>query len=325
MSLLAFKLTPRDAPLLTFHKELPRSDTLLGSIAWALADLGYDPVETLGLAEEPKVLVSSVFPVWEGTFLFPRPLTPPPKLDWEDKKGYEKAKRLKKVKWIKPEQMEGFLRGQPLPADLGEYPGEKSEEEDSNNGRKEKKRPEPIYSSSERPRVAIPRLGGETNLFYTSVVQLREAWFGVRLRDPSVERKLVAALELLGELGLGGEATYGFGAFEISKVDFPIKEPEEPNFWVSLSLYYPKPSEWKLLRGSSSPLLAYGVETRKGRVARYGGNVFKPPILYFSEGSVFPLLGTPPFGNHVRVEFPSVPHPVYIQGSPLWLFGRTSQ
>jgi|GEM_PF-3381568 len=289
MKTLALSLSPVSGPLV-FQNELPRSDTLFGALVWAMKELGYDPGDFLGLynGKSPPLVVSSLFPrVYQKDEkceddptkpllnLLPKPLYPVPGKEFSCRKGYAEYKKRKKARWMRADAFGEAIGSGSLPHELDKYPS--------------------AGKAAERPRVRVPRTGGETELFHQRLIALPGAWLLVRGEDRWLEIAL-AGLRFIGERGLGGGITYGAGCFEVSEMDNPIQEPSEGGACVILSLYYPKPDEWQKIR--ESQVSAYKVERRKGRVDSSrvpgGTNVFKRPVLYMAEGSVLPWLGETP-------------------------------
>jgi len=299
MKSIALKLKPLSGPRLAFQNELPRSDTVFGAIVWGMRDLGENPGEFLGLynGKSPPLVVSSVFPCIykkdekDNDVPPPIPLLPKPMYmvpggeEFKDRKEYADYKKRKKARWLKPEEFNEAIKTGSLPLELEKY---------ASLGKD--------YRDFERPRVKIPRLGGETELFHQKLFVVPCAWLALRGEDEWLN-KAKAALKLIGERGLGGGITYGVGCFDIEDMEPPFKEVPDGNAWISLSLYYPKPEEWKAVR--ENPLSAYKVEYRKGRVDASrvpgGTNIFKRPVLYMAEGSVLPWLENPMPGQNPMV------------------------
>ncbi|MEO0181116.1 MAG: type III-A CRISPR-associated RAMP protein Csm4 [candidate division WOR-3 bacterium] len=308
MKTLALRLKPLSGPLV-FQNELPRSDTLFGALVWAMKELGLigDPkTEFLDLYEKsPPLVLSSVFPcAYEKDdkgedivveppryFFLPKPMYETPGGDFQDEAQYEIFKRRKKLRWLKADDFQKAVSEGSL-----ECLKDLKTDEDF------KKYPSP-GKLNERPRVRVPRTGGETDLFYQRLVILSAgAWLVMRGEDEWLD-KAKAALRFIGDRGLGGGATYGMGCFELGETDMPFEEFTDGNAWVSLSLYYPQHDEWERIR--KDPISAYRTERRKGRVdsSRLTGgvNVFKRPVLYMAEGSVLPWLDNPTPGKNPDV------------------------
>ncbi len=296
MKTLALRLKPLSGPCLAFQNELPRSDTVFGAIVWGMRDLGVDTNEFLSLynSNSPPLVVSSVFPyiqeedekdkeVLTPILLLPRPMyVVPGGEDFKAREKYAEYKKRKKAEWLQPDGFNETIAKGALPQEKSKYHS--------------------LGKPTERPRVRIPRLGGETELFHQKLFAVPFAWLALR-GDEEWLKKAKAALKLIGERGLGGGITYGTGAFEIEDMELPFQEVADGNAWVSLSLYYPKDEEWQAIR--KSPLSAYKVEYRKGRVdaSRVPGrtNIFKRPVLYMAEGSVLPWLENPAPGRNPEV------------------------
>jgi CRISPR-associated protein Csm4 len=128
------------------------------------------------------------------------------------------------------------------------------------------------------------------------------------------EQPLRGALRLLGDTGIGGERSRGWGRFRDPRweksdgLSIPLEEGVEPGYWL-LSLYAPAETDgvdWN--RGS------YTTITRSGRVenlARWGA--LKTPTEMIGEGSVL-LAPQEPRGSVLNVAPEGFEHPVYRSG-----------
>ncbi len=221
MKTLALRLKPHSGPCIAFQNELPRSDTVFGAIVWGMRDLGVDTNEFLSLynSNSHPLVVSSVFPY----ILLPRPMyVVPGGEDFKAREKYAEYKKRKKAEWLQPDGFNETIAKGALPQEKSKYHS--------------------LGKPTERPRVRIPRLGGETELFHQKLFAVPFAWLALR-GDEEWLKKAKAALKLVGERGLGGGITYGTGAFEIEDMELPFQEVADGNAWVSLSLYYPKDEE----------------------------------------------------------------------------------
>lgn len=132
-------------------------------------------------------------------------------------------------------------------------------------------------------------------------------------------------MRFLGDMGLGGERTYGYGEFQLEG-PLPLGAAWEPLFhlpaqrYLLTSVYFPTPAErGRLLEA----LEAWDLEERRGYVVsgRQTTTLKRKRVRFISAGSVFkqPLAGmladvTPE--NHVAL---GLPHRVYRCGLALTL------
>jgi CRISPR-associated protein Csm4 len=187
------------------------------------------------------------------------------------------------------------------------------------------------------PKVSIDRTTRATNFYQTGFVKFLHPengrndssglYFLIHFPtlDPDLENRLYAALELLGEEGLGGERSSGAGRFIATWLD--IKNESEPalkqwrqvlqfnkgNHHALLSLFWEETLRDRTLLGSTA---RYALKERGGWVV--GPQVRRRMVRMFAEGSVFPIQ---PIGaladvtpNNVRLA-----HSIYRSGISLSL------
>ena len=155
------------------------------------------------------------------------------------------------------------------------------------------------------PKVSIDRTTRATNFYHTGFVKFIHTenetsglYFLVHFPtiNLKLENNLYAALELLGEEGLGGERSSGAGRFTASRLD--IKDTSEPalkqwrevlqfnqgNHHALLSLFWEEPLRDRTLLGATA---RYCLKERGGWVV--GPQVRRKMVRMFAEGSVFPV------------------------------------
>jgi CRISPR-associated protein Csm4 len=98
--------------------------------------------------------------------------------------------------------------------------------------------------------------------------------------------KVLAALRLLRDWGIGADRTTGKGSFDFEIEDFSLNEPDikSSNAVMNLSLFHPTEAELISLKG-----IQYQLEPREGYVGFTRERRIKQPRMYFKEGSVFEL------------------------------------
>jgi CRISPR-associated protein Csm4 len=146
-----------------------------------------------------------------------------------------------------------------------------------------------LWKVEQRPRVTLGRSAQNSSIFFTGRVVFAEGcglWFAVQWQDggASLRTELADLLTDLGDSGLGGERSVGFGACKIvpgEAITWPLAENQ---LWVSLSRYLPRREETSALL---DPRAAYNLvnvggwldsNTRRGQRRR--------AIHMLSEGSV---------------------------------------
>ena len=194
------------------------------------------------------------------------------------------------------------------------------------------------FETAVRSGAAVDRLSGGVAPYRTACLEFRSgagmwalAAFADEEKQARWEGPVKAAMRLLGDTGLGGRRSCGWGrSSEVQVVDGalpalvlrpePIQEPnpeEEPKaapesaYWL-LSLFSPREAEdvdWR--RGN------YSILTRGGRVdGDFSNGALKTQSRMVAEGSVL-FAGVPPSGAALDVAPEGGPHPVYRAGFAL--------
>ena len=312
--------------------ERVRSDTLFSAWITAYARLhGGDAVEELlklfpSDVEEnkrshltPPFRLSSTFLYREVNdktiYYLPRPLQFPRNYPIDDDLGF--AKTYKGLKYLPLEiwqrwyQEEGWRESDRLQLTC------KTEKREKGYKGKELDQTG-IFSYSQAfethkiPKVAIDRITRTPNIYYTGCVQYQweqngqgvksrsGLYFILHLADETLEANLRAALNLLGEEGLGGERSSGAGRFEMTWDDLPIEWHSLLNPTMNsntsqcqslLSLFWDNTIQPDFLHHAS-----YELHQRGGWVGSTTGHQRRRQVVsMFGEGSVFtgtvPLTG----------------------------------
>lgn len=109
-----------------------------------------------------------------------------------------------------------------------------------------------LWDVEQRPRVTLGRSAQNSSIYFTGrVVYAGDCglWFGVRWQDGGAGLKNLLAdlLVDLGDSGLGGERSAGFGACKIVPGEAISLPQAAAHPWVSLSRYLPRPEETSAL------------------------------------------------------------------------------
>lgn len=247
------------------------SDSLFAALVARLAELDAGAVSPFVAAfqsESPPFVLTSAFPRAGNIRFFPAPLRPPPA---ESKPENSRPKDLKKVKFVSEEVFGKLLNGSLLAEFLGESKpalhGKSvvltpAEFEKLPEAVKESSR---IYGTERRPRVTIGRAAQNSQLYFTGRTAFHKdcgLWFGVQWFDRAPEAVFQNLLADLGEAGLGGERSTGFGKCKIESAGIlTLPDPSATGLWVSLSRYLPRADEVKTLSADGA---AYTIETVGG-------------------------------------------------------------
>lgn len=312
-----------------------RSDRLYSAVCQAMLQLGFldEWLEATARAEQPAVVLSSLFP-FQGDTLF----APPPETVWPPSPPALRTPSpvfLTKVRWsaakfVPMPVIETLLMGTPLQADQWIA--------DAESGcllRRDRPQSSPFRLAT-RARVPVDRLTGvSAEARKAACVEFEPGaglWTVVLFASAEAaavwKERLAAAFRFLCDTGLGGSRSSGWGqagAPEITEGNWPgillpkfarAKQSTEPLsslHWL-LSLYSPADSdavEWGEGR--------YGVVLRGGRVeSKLGWGAEKKTVRMVTEGSVVSAAASI-HGRAVDVAPEGFAHPVYRAGFALAL------
>jgi len=171
-----------------------------------------------------------------------------------------------------------------------------------------------IWEEKEVPRVAIDRKTNSSNIYHFGEVSFAKncgLYFMMDFRGKEYEKKVEAAMRVLGDEGIGGDRTYGKGLFKPGFKEIKMNLEPRTHF-VTLSLYYPREEEI-----SVSSERYYELVKRGGWIYSIDAkNLRRRTVRMFSEGSVFKAVaGLELYGDLANVkpkEFAE--HEVYRYG-----------
>lgn len=318
--------------------EVLPSDSLTSALINAFAVMGLaDEVMKMLRGKPPALILSSLFPYGpvlddrlgkaRRAYAMPRPMTDPVVSgDGEDFLGAQ-GKDIKKLRYLEPEDVVRWLGGGDRGLTALELSAIKERgsrlalmgEENGGGG---------WFYRELRPRVTLDRASGNSSIWLCGVVRFRPGagLYGlIALKDESKLSVLETAFRLLGDMGLGGERTYGlgefrFGGFEALEAKWPwIKEYKKVSSFVLLSRFFPNEDELKRL---SSMLLAWDIEESRGFISsgRQATTVKRKRLYFIREGAV----AVEALWGHMVDVTPQaaaelgVPHRVYRSGLGFW-------
>ena len=310
------------------------SDTLFAALVDTWAQIWPGELEGwlspfLNQPAMPPLLLTSAFPFVGEVRLFPAPASEPPVADRERWLAW--GKRAKRVRYVSERLFRAWLAGSPLDTWLddanvlqeGEVwatPEERAQMAEALGYRAD----EPagalrLWGVDIVPRVTVDRITNRSNLFYTGRVTFARPcglWFAIEMEEPWVGR-VIQALDLLADGGLGGLRSTGHGGFTWSQWQDveALPAPEEAGYVVTLSRVAPQRADLPLLRAEGA---AYRLVTVGGWCgSREGGPRKRRRVRMLAEGSVLgwrrgpmgALVDVNPVGEAFRL-----PHPVYRYG-----------
>lgn len=299
--------------------EIVHSDTLFGALCWCWTLLtGQEPEEFLRPFHEgrPPFVFSSAFPFWEEMLFVPRP---PVSLAVE---GDEEFKRdVQKASFLSCRAIEEMSRRTLSQRELKLLAHKRllalaSEAEQLDDVDKDP------WTVMQVPRVAIDRVRSASEIFHAGRLVFSESsglYLLVRILDPNAvaTKKLQSLFRLMGDEGLGGERSCGYGFFEPEFPKNTLDLPQTPAKLL-LSLYNPKDAE-ELERFDLSRS-AYRLMRRRSWVfSVHAKNLQPQAVNFFAEGSILQLRqpeSSDVCGRLVEVLHAGedVPHSVYRNG-----------
>lgn len=270
---------------------LVHSDTLHAALMNVAALTG-SPV----LEEAERLRVSSLFPFWKDIFFYPKPFLPP--LAVEREGDQEQLKEWKSVRLVS----EGLLRAwlerhvaefREIDFSLGDLAVLKSELDGK------PRLPSKVVLEELAPAAVVDRAGGGTTPYERRGLRVNTdkgcgVWFFVDLEGDSGPEfeKLITHL---GEQGLGGERSVGYGRFDVLSIDpygdVDLFSPvEDADAFLTLSLYLP--TEQEVRAGVLEDPAAYDCALRGGWIHSISGSEQRKRGLRMCvEGSVFQKVG----------------------------------
>jgi len=326
-----FKLAPRTA----FHfgqrgvgvegtQVFCHADTLFSALCLTLRELEPEGSTALtGLLDQfprqghstgpPPFRLTSAFPYAGEVLFFPKPLVPG-KL--KQKTSQEHGKTLKEVKfvsqgiftaWLNNEALDGYLEDKNLflhGGDLWVTPAERKALEVFRNEDTGKVQ---LWKSDPAPRVTVDRVTSKSAVYQAGRVRYRRVkledgelraglWVLVELLGDEQADWLTKLFTVLGDSGIGGERSAGYGQFDLDGptdfMGFGIQGRDER--WLTLAPYHPRSDELGKggVLGEDS---AYTLLLRRGWVASPEGMSLRRPLVrVLGEGSVLhhPATGT---------------------------------
>jgi CRISPR-associated protein Csm4 len=301
------------------------SDSVTSALINAFSVLGGAEEAISALAgENPSFVLSSLFPFGpsedgSGTaYALPRPLNKPPVENQEILRVL--GKDLKRIKYLAPRDFAAWTGESPLSLDEAIAIVNRSQ-----------KLAKPWNSQTDtgwwaielRPRVALDRISNNSSIWHCGALHFQSdaGLFGlVRVIDDSWKSGLSSAFKLLGDLGLGGERTYGMGSFDFSGFEplddawAPLSRSDGKQF-VLLSNFFPADDERPLLKDS---LVAWDFLETRGYVVsgRMATTLKRKRVRMIAEGSVLkrPLRGKIVDVTPDHSEAFGLTHPVYRSG-----------
>lgn len=181
-----------------------------------------------------------------------------------------------------------------------------------------------VWQRSSVPRVTIDRVHSSSNIYLMGRVAFNQEcglWLGIETDEAFINEQIESLLLHLGDRGLGGERSNGYGSFTPKELtfDWPLADGDS-SYRLLLSRFLPAPEEvGQALQDSQKPLIAYRLVTVGGWLTTPGlPHLRRKQISMLAEGSV---VAGPVNGRmaDVQPEWENFPHPVWRNGFALTL------
>jgi len=330
------------------------SDTLFAALVATLADLGGDGAVRAFIAPfeagEPPFLLTSAFPRAGDLPLLPLPFV---RLDLSETPG--RRKLFKGLRYVSPAIFHRALTGAPLDAyvqddgpgaflqqgqiwltadEIEALPEAWRDRAPAGAGRRDGGgdwlrsaegrrwlREQRVWASQPVDRVTVDRVSAAPALYRMGRTVYAPGcglWLGVQWpggSDSAASERLEGLLRHLGDRGLGGERSVGYGQFALAQAPLPLDlpAPHSGTALVTLSRYLPGPDEVPgALRGRAS----YGLDPIAGWLWAPGERAQRrKQVRMLREGSLFEPVGPGPWGRLADVR------PDGWDAHPIWRWG----
>jgi CRISPR-associated protein Csm4 len=328
------------------------SDTLFAALLDTAAHLGWEVSRLLPQNGAPAFRVTSAFPFAGGVRFYPKPVDLRELFSPEKIKDFGAGKNIKKIRYLSEALLERARKGETLDKELkkdseGEWackfslqggafwlteaemsvlPESMRFYTEKVNGEEQKKERssealgrQKVFETQTAPRVTVDRVNSASNLFQSERVLFSEGcglWFGAAGQVENLSHLLT----VLGDSGLGGERTAGYGHFTYYKQRDALPFDDSPTCAYLLSRWHPKEGEMAWLKDS-----AYKLEAVDGwlRTPENAAAQRRKRVWMVAEGS---LIAGNPQGDapDVKPEYDAksgetIEHPVYRPGFALAL------
>lgn len=285
------------------------SDSLFSAICLALRELkGSRWLESEFLAAfltpggPPPVLISSLYPFAGEIFFLPRPLVAP---RWPAGADELYLRKKTKAEFVSAEVFRHLVDGRPLDGNVLPETGapdadvfvagtwvSRQELPKLSSVTDAKGAVKPWDREGDAQRVTVDRRSSASDYFVTGRLSFHNRaglYFLARWArsDHPLRPSVEDALRSLGETGLGGERSSGYGQFELvirDDVD-PLPDAAGQPYFTTLSVYCPTTDE--VTAGVLGPGASYGLLVRRGWIASpQAGSLRRRSVRMLAEGSI---------------------------------------
>lgn len=247
-------------------------------------------------------LLTSAFPFMDDSRFFPKPL-----IDL-NVNADDDRKELKKVRYLSEKRFRQIVDGEPIAFDVNDL---------INNGQlwthDDDKGPRTVWKTDKRPRVTLDRQSSASEIWHLGGVKFHQGcglWFDAKFDTKNTQMQIETILRVLGDTGIGGERSAGYGAFDLRSEPAEFQPESESDRFVTLSPICPRDAN-ELDRLIQSDDVGYALEERSGWISSSEGNgLRRQQVWMFAEGSVLAGSGAQ-VGRLVDLKPDACPHPVW--------------
>ena len=247
--------------------------------------------------------LTSTFPFAGDVRCFPKPL-----IDLNVEMADDARKKLKKVRFLSERRFRQIVDGEEVafvPNHLinGEQLWIHDDDQCSST----------VWKMDKRPRVTLDRQSSASEIWHLNAVKFGEGcglWFGAEFDTEETQRRIETTLRVLGDTGVGGERSAGYGLFDLRGKLAESKLEQELDRFVTLSPIFPRDADEleRLIQGDN---IGYTLEERSGWIgSAEGSGLRRQQVWMFAEGSVLSGNGTQ-IGRLVDLKPNACPHPVW--------------
>ena len=246
-------------------------------------------------------LLTSAFPFAGNIRLFPKPLIDL-KVNADDER-----KKLKKVRFLSERRFRQIVNGEEIAFDPDDL---------INDGQLwihgDDKCPRTVWETEKRPRVTLDRQSSTSEIWHLGGVKFHKdcgLWFDAKFDTEETQTQIETILRVLGDTGIGGERSVGYGIFDLHSKPAEIESERETDRFVTLSPICPRDADElnRLIQGD----VGYTLEERSGWIGSAEGNgLRRQQVWMFGEGSVLAGNGRR-VGRLVDLKPDECPHPVW--------------
>lgn len=255
--------------------------------------------------EEP-FLLTSAFPFAGDTRFFPKPL-----IDL-DVNADDDRKKLKKVRYLSERHFRQIVNDEPIAFDADDlindgqlwiHDDERAQFQDNPT----------VWKTDKRPRVTLDRQSSTSEIWHLKAVKFEAGcglWFDAKFDTEEIQTQIETILRVLGDTGIGGERSAGYGSFDLHSEPADPQPESESDRFITLAPICPRDADEldRLIQGDN---VGYTLEERSGWIgSSEGSGLRRQQVWMFAGGSVLNGNGAQ-VGRLVDLRPDACPHPVW--------------